>query len=68
MRVVQPLRPVGRGAIAHPQEPAKDVPWGTRWLFDKRTQTHTSKGVGFYRDQLDFLRADQVSNSLLTLC
>ena len=46
----------------------EDVLWRTRWLFDKRTQTHTSKGVGFYRDQLDLLRVDQLSDSLLILC
>ena len=34
-------------------------------LIDVRT--HTGSGMGFYRDQLDLLRADQVKASLTSL-
>ncbi|XP_057543832.1 serine/threonine-protein phosphatase 7 long form homolog [Amaranthus tricolor] len=59
----QPMRSVGRGAFAPPLLPPPHVPYGSRWSFERRTRTHTGSGVGFYRDQLDLLRADQVTTS-----
>ncbi|XP_057539301.1 serine/threonine-protein phosphatase 7 long form homolog [Amaranthus tricolor] len=53
------MRSVGRGAFAPPLLPPPHVPYGSRWSFERRTRTHTGSGVGFYRDQLDLLRADQ---------
>ncbi|XP_057519716.1 serine/threonine-protein phosphatase 7 long form homolog [Amaranthus tricolor] len=55
----QPMRSVGRGAFAPPLLPPPHVPYGSRWSFERRSRTHTGSGVGFYRDQLDLLRADQ---------
>ena len=63
----QPMRTVGRGAFAPPILPPPDVPYGSRWSFDRRTRTLTGSGVGFYRDQFDLLRADQVKASLTSL-
>ena len=61
------MRTVGRGAFAPPILLPPDVPYGSRWSFNKRTRTHTGSGVGFYRDQFDLLQADQVKASLTSL-
>ncbi|CAO2836089.1 unnamed protein product [Amaranthus hypochondriacus] len=53
------MRMVGRGVVAPPPTPNQDLPYGSRWSFARRTRTHTGSGIGFYRDQLDLLRADQ---------
>ena len=61
------MRIVGRGAFAPPILPLPHVSYGSRWSFDRRTRTHTGFGVGFYRDQLDLLLADQVKASFTSL-
>ena len=61
------MRTVGRGGFAPPILSPPDVPYGSRWSFDRRTRTLTGSGVGFYRDQFDLLRADQVKASLTSL-
>ena len=61
------MRSVGRGAFVPPILPPPHVPYGSRWSFKRRTRTHTGSGVGFYRDQFDLLRADQVKTALTSL-
>ena len=61
------MRIVGRGAVAPPIIPPLELPYGWRWSFDRRTKTRTESGVGFYRDQLDLLRPNQVNARLLNL-
>ena len=61
------MRTVGRGAVAPPVIPPPKLSYGSRGSFDRRTKTHTGSGVGFYRDQLDLLRPDQVNAQLLNL-
>ncbi|XP_057527797.1 serine/threonine-protein phosphatase 7 long form homolog [Amaranthus tricolor] len=53
------MRTVRRGGFVPSILPPPDVPYGSRWSFDRHTRTHTGSGVGFYRDQLDLLRANQ---------
>ena len=58
---------VGCGTVAPPPTPDQDLMYGLRWSFVQRTRTYIRSGVGFYRYQLDLLRADQVAVSLYTL-
>ena len=53
------------GDAAPPQQPPPDAAYGSRWNFSHRTRKHTGIGLGFYRDQLDLLRPNQVNISLL---
>ena len=61
----QTYRTVGRGDGAPLQQPPPEAAYGSRWNFARRTRKHIGTGLGFYRNQLDLLRSNQVNISLL---